>query len=804
MKFAILASTSVFALMNLQTAALAQQQPVAVTPSSQAGEVTGLEDIIVTAQRQAQNVQSTPLAISVVTAEDLVTQNVTRAEDLSRVAPALVAANSGGPNTVFFLRGVGNFTVNAYSDAAIAFNYDGVYIGRPTSTSGYFYDLERVEVLKGPQGTLYGRNATGGAINVIPRAPILGVTNGNVQASYGNYDAYQGQAAVNVALGENAALRLSGTLNKHDGYLSDGTGDQDDYSLRAQLLVQVAPEMKLRLAADYGQQGGVGAGTSYQGAIAYNGTNYVISPIAGLDPSIGVLDPRSEAFLQTRFISAVGRNAEALGTKPYQDNDFRGVSAEINWRTPMGEVTIQPAYREANLDNLYSSSGFRGVWNDQHDEQVSLEMRLAGSAGPLDYLVGGFVYSEDSDAQISLNQLSVASYQAFSTGTDSQAIFGKLTFNVTDTFALTAAGRYTEDDKVFNGRSNIFIPFCGSPAPPQDFCPTLPLTPLVRTAAELRTFYSSRGIPIVPGAIPTRNTPSVVNVVLPITDDQSVEKFTYRLAADWQVRPRSLLYASYETGFRGGGFSFARGLSSFEPETITAFTVGSKNRFFDNMLQINAEVFHWKYEDQQLSVFGSDLGTPPAQVFYTTNVGSSTIKGVDLDVIFAPTSDIRLSASVQYLDATYDDFTLLSPVGQTNPSTTCPFTREVRNGVNTFVVDCAGQPLLSSPEWSFNLNAEKIFTMDNGYEVVAQAGTRYRGDYFLAPDYQPWVLSEAEFQSNASLTLASPADWSLTAYVNNIEDHRRSVQVGTNTVIGHSTAITTAPRTYGVRVSKSF
>ncbi len=323
MKFAILASTSVFALMNLQTAALAQQQPVAVTPSSQAGEVTGLEDIIVTAQRQAQNVQSTPLAISVVTAEDLVTQNVTRAEDLSRVAPALVAANSGGPNTVFFLRGVGNFTVNAYSDAAIAFNYDGVYIGRPTSTSGYFYDLERVEVLKGPQGTLYGRNATGGAINVIPRAPILGVTNGNVQASYGNYDAYQGQAAVNVALGENAALRLSGTLNKHDGYLSDGTGDQDDYSLRAQLLVQVAPEMKLRLAADYGQQGGVGAGTSYQGAIAYNGTNYFISPIAGLDPSIGVLDPRSEAFLQTRFISAVGRNAEALGTKPYQDNDFR-------------------------------------------------------------------------------------------------------------------------------------------------------------------------------------------------------------------------------------------------------------------------------------------------------------------------------------------------------------------------------------------------------------------------------------------------------------------------------------------------
>src|SRR5690606_23912131 len=146
-------------------------QGAAVTPV----EGDGLGDIIVTAQRVEESSQRAPLAIDVVTPQELVRQNVIRAEDLSRTTPALSATGStGGPTTVFFVRGVGNTTVNAYSDPAISFNYDGVYIGRPSSTSGVFYDLQRVEVLKGPQGTLYGRNATAGAINVIPNRPRIG------------------------------------------------------------------------------------------------------------------------------------------------------------------------------------------------------------------------------------------------------------------------------------------------------------------------------------------------------------------------------------------------------------------------------------------------------------------------------------------------------------------------------------------------------------------------------------------------------------------------------------------------------
>ena len=176
MKHRILSSASVLAL--IAAPAFAQTAPAA------ADDQGGIPDIIVTAQRTSESAQKAPIAIAVVKPEELVRVNVTRAEDLSRVVPALVATSSGGANTTFFLRGVGNTTVNSYSDPAISFNYDGVYIGRPNSTQGFFFDLQRVEVLKGPQGTLYGRNATGGAINVIPKRPELGFLGGEFQASY--------------------------------------------------------------------------------------------------------------------------------------------------------------------------------------------------------------------------------------------------------------------------------------------------------------------------------------------------------------------------------------------------------------------------------------------------------------------------------------------------------------------------------------------------------------------------------------------------------------------------------------------
>ena len=154
--------------------AQAQPQPSANAAQADADTAQGLAEIVVTAQRKVESAQKAGIAIDVVSAADLLKTGANTAQSLNSVAPALVITQLGGPNTGFFVRGVGNFTGNAYSDPAIAFSLDGVYLGRPTSTAGTFYDLERVEVLKGPQGTLYGRNATGGAVNVLPNKPRLG------------------------------------------------------------------------------------------------------------------------------------------------------------------------------------------------------------------------------------------------------------------------------------------------------------------------------------------------------------------------------------------------------------------------------------------------------------------------------------------------------------------------------------------------------------------------------------------------------------------------------------------------------
>lgn len=799
MKQITLASASVVAMIAASAHAQTAPAPAA------SGEAIVLEEIIVTAQRTEQSSQKAALPISVIRPDDLVRQNVSRPEDLSRLVPALIGVNSGGANATFFLRGVGNFTANSYSDPAIAFNYDGVYIGRPTNVQGLFYDLQRVEVLKGPQGTLYGRNATGGAVNVMPARPALGETGGDVQIGYGNYNALQAQGALNVAIGESSALRIAGTYSNRDGYLSDGGSDQKLSGVRTQFLTDITPDITTRFAADYAHSGGRGIGSFQYGTTFFNGTGYGYRPAPGLDASIGLHDPRSEAFLQQQFLAQVGRNAEALNSTPSLDNSFSGITNETSWSSSVGTLTVQAAYRQGDIKSVSTSSSFRANITDEENEQYSGEARFAGTAGPVDYLVGGYYFKEEIDAHLAINQLLSIPFQDYVTSTESKAGFGRLAYRITPTITLAAAGRYTDDAKKFDGVSDTYILNCGNTAPPQDFCPTLALLPVVRTAAELRAYYQARGIQVRANAVGLpMNTPYLFNARIPISSTADADKFTYRLAADWQATPDSMLYASYETGFRGGGFSFARGLESYEPEEIEAYTVGTKNRFIDNRLQVNAELFYWKYKNQQFSQFGFDLGTPPATVFFTSNVGRSTNKGVDVDVDFLATSMTRLSGSVQYLDTEYSDFTTYSPIlGTTPPNTACPYTPTTFNGRAAYAVDCSGRPGFNAPKWSFNVNIAQTIELAE-HQLVLQGGTRYRSSYFVAPTYQPWLLSKGAFQSDASITFSPYSDdWFLSAYVNNIENKRRLAQVGTNN-LGTQTGVTGDPRTFGIRAGQRF
>jgi len=780
----------------------------------------GLGEIIVTAQRVAESSQRAPIAIEVVTPQELVRQNVIRAEDLSRTTPALSATGStGGPTTVFFVRGVGNATVNAYSDPAISFNYDGVYIGRPSSTSGVFYDLQRVEVLKGPQGTLYGRNATGGAINVIPNRPKFDETAAEFSFGYGNYDWLTGQAAINLPVGDNVAVRVAGSLSQHDGFQSDGTGEQREYAGRFQIYAEPTDQLSLRFGADMSHQGGDSISGFYLGAVdpTFGQTGfagYRFTP-TGFSTQQGLLDPRSNALLSSRFVSQVGRTGALVDGIPFNDNDYWGVTAELNYETDAGTLTIQPAYREADIAYLFNGV-FRGAFSAEKDEQTSIEARWAGELGSsVDYLIGGIYFDEDIAATARYNQQTLSPYQTFTTGTESWAGFGKVTVHATESLSFTAAGRYTSDKKQFDGTSNVYILFCGNPAPPQDFCPTLPFIPNVATEQEFIDFYTSRGIPITPVPLfvlppvagGSQTAPFVLRSPIVIDSELKNDKFTYRLAAQYDVTPQNMVYASFETGYHAGGFSFARGVETYLPETIEAFTLGTKNRFFDDTLQVNLEAFYWKYKNQQFSQFGYDLGNPPATVFLTRNIGDSTIKGFELNTDLKPARNTLLSATVQYLDAVYDSFTYYVPNQGLPPNTTCayaPITQTV-NGATLalFEIDCSGKPAFNSPEWSLNLNAEQTIPLDT-FMIVLQAGTRYRSSSYSTADYLPYLQSQSNWVSDASITFSDNDErMFLSFYVRNIEDSQRQLGGNINTA-GLVASSVEQPRTYGLRLGGKF
>ena len=526
-------------------------------------------------------------------------------------------------------------------------------------------------------------------------------------------------------------------------------------------------------------------------------------------------DPVSRAYLASKYIAQAGRAGAVADGRPSNDNDYWGLTAELNYKTDAGTLTIQPAWREANIEYKFTGI-FREAGSNEKDRQASVEARWAGNLSPsIDYLVGGMYFDEKIDATAFYNQFTLAPYQAFKTHTESWAGFGKVTFKPVEQLSLTAAGRYTSDSKSFDGLSTVYILFCGNPALGNS-CPTLPFIPLGSSAAATESFYTSAGIPLTfaplfalpPQAGGSQTAPFVLKSPIPINASLTNNKFTYRLAAQYDLSPRNMIYASFETGYHAGGFSFARGLDSYQPETLDAYTIGSKNRFLDNRLQVNLEAFIWKYRNQQFSQFGYDLGSPPSTVLLTRNIGTSTIKGADIDVEFRVTPQTLLSGSVQYLDTRYDSFVYYTPNQGLPPNTSCgygPTTQTTPAGatLNVFKIDCSGRPAFNAPEWSFSVNGQQTVPL-GALKLVLQAGTRYRSSTYSSADYLPYLIGKANFVSTLSATLAQSGNkWSVSAYVFNLEDSRR-LQGATVNPANLMVANSEQPRTYGIRAGFRF
>ena len=766
--------------------------------------------------------QDAALPIDAFSSDTLVRAGIESAKDLGRLSPSLGVNPGGGPLTSLFIRGLGALTVNPLQDSGVAQNYDGVYLGRASSAAGLnFYDMERVEVLKGPQGTLYGRNATGGVLNYIPTKPQLGEFGGYVQAEYGNFDKIGVQGAFNAPLADGFAVRLAASHQERDGFNDDGTSDLEATSVRAQMLMEPTDRLSLRFGFDYTSVGGKGTSGSLLGFFSNRPGEQTDFTPTGVDIDSGACSDASNAFRVQTFQGPSFALLPPIACDDlFQDLSYGGLQAEINYELDFGTVTILPAWREYSQDYTFVGPGFAPAPTQESGEQFSIEARFASDFdGPVNGVFGMYYFDEEVDFAANFYQVAVAPIQNWTNGGDSWAAFAQLTFDVTDQFRVNAGARYTEDSKFVTGDDFTFLTICPLEVPPfpgapfliPDFAgcqaqnyPALPPTtdPQVYVDGLIAGGFVPPNSTINSGFYPLINGSAgfIVNAGAGqgLTSSDSWKEPTYRVGLEYDLAPDSLIYANYERGYRAGGVELdaagpAGGLS-FDPEFIDAFTIGSKNRFLGDTLQVNIEAFYWKYKGQQITYFSTIDDAPN---FGTAN-GDSTIKGLDLDVLWAATPTTKIGVKFQYLDAKLDQLELISDPGTGRFG--CDNVGVV-NGRQTF--QCAGTDLLYSPEISLDLALEQVFELGN-FDLTFFADASYRSEQQTDLSFTQQTVSDAYITANFQLTL-EPTDavWSISAFVNNAFNERYLV----NTNVGSSGSFYgehNPRRQYGVRAKFDF
>lgn len=724
------------------TVALAQ----ASGPSAQDQEETQasvIDEVVVTAQRRSESAQKTPLAIDVISSQAVSNANVTGLTGLSRLVPAVQIVQAGGATPLYFMRGVGSLAGTSLNDPAVSISYDGVALARQYQGNGQFYDLQRVEVLRGPQGTLYGRNATGGVINLLPATPRLGETGGDFSISTGNYSELNAQASLNLAVGERAALRAAFSSTSHDGYLNDGQQDDKTRSARLQFYYEPSDDLNVRLLADYTRQNNMGGG--YALVDQSNFTGYGAgTALIGAEDRVGILSARGQLYYSAR-----GRGRPSVPIDPHMNNDFYGVHAVLEARTPLGTLTVIPAFRGASVE-YYAANSF-AIIVDEKDKQYSLEARLASDGdGPFSWIVGGFLLKDDVESQSIFDNLNLSgSRPQFDQVSKSAAVFADATYRLTDRFRVLGGVRYTSDNKTASGAQ-----------------------------------------PNIVGASP-----------IPLNADKTWESVNYRAGFQYDLAPQVMAYGTVATGFHAGGFYFSNVVlptdsNSVEPEKITALTLGVKSRLLDNRLLLNVEAFDWDLKGQQISLFTVD--SQGATIFATYNAGASTNRGVQIEAQYQVAPSTRIGAQVEYLDASFDSLTYTQSI-PVQPNFLCRTT----GAAPTLTVDCSGLRPPQAPEWSINLSADHAVDLSNGASIDLGWRTHYQSETIVGFNYLIDDVQKAVWTHDATVTF-TPAEggWSLGAYVNNISDE--VIKSNATHAANVQAFQLRPPRTYGIRLKASF
>lgn len=644
-----------------------------------AGDDQAVPEIVVTAERRATRLQDTPIAISALAAEQLQAQGVRSINDLAAFVPNLTATTGpqGSADANFFVRGVGQFDFIVTNDPGVGVYVDGVYLGRTVGAMLDSADNARVEVLRGPQGTLFGRNTLGGAISITSVQPKLDVTSLDARASYGSRNRIDVDATANLALGDKAALRVSGVTRNQEGWATNAlTGEKFGRTrrngVRGSLLLEPTDRLKITLAADWTRDTSNPA-PSVNLAINPN------PPFSFIFPADAARD-RSDDFY-TIFAS----------NRPDARNTTWGLSGTLEWELGGATLTSVTAWR--SLDGFSTSdpdgTGYR-LYDQQattRQTQFSQELRLGGTAldDRLTWLAGLYHFRESADQVLALcfapiTPVPAARFNACNTWTQgndqtttSWAAFGQLRYKLADALSFTLGGRYTWENKdIISNQFFDFRPAGFSPAP---------------------------GV-VVPGMV----APIVSN----LPGSLSFRQFTPKIGVEYQRSRDLLLFASYARGFRSGGFNGRliapqASVPTYAPDTNDTFELGVKSDLLDRTLRLNVTGFYSRYRDIQQTI------TDPAVQFRVANAGDAELYGLEAEITARPGKDTTINLGIGY---TASRFTNVPPAVGPVAGNRLPFSPEftVAAGIAHDIRSSAGT---FTPRIDWRFQSRTFFTAFN-------------------------------------------------------------------------------------------
>ena len=585
-------------------ASLLSSAPVLAQPAPQ--DETALSEIVVTAQKRTENLQDVPVAVTAISGDDLASLEKGTIESIAQQMPGLSFSRAGGQSFIY-LRGIGSDIQGSASDPSVALNIDGAYVGRFELGATQFFDLDRVEVLRGPQGTLYGRNSTGGVINLISRGPGSEF-DARLRASYSSFQRREVEAAVGGPLDEMFGVRVAVRYSKDNGFTDDldprGSNridDQNILGLRGTFSVKVSEAIDLKLIADHTR--------------SRNGNTSVIP-----------LDNLGLAQTRGAVPTKVGQTRNDLDTFDHWTTSGFVGQAGVNL-TPELTFTSITALRRFNQRFLFNTDGTEiDITRTQFKRDYrsfTQEARFNWDSDRLRAVVGGFFLDEDNKGTLGLPRIGgIAVPTTFvfpaRTKTKSYAAFADTTLYVTPRIGIIAGIRYSKDkkdDRTLRG-----------------------------------TIAGSAGI--------FGTNPLVLNGSRNVKDNW--DALTPRFGLEFKPNRDLLFYATASRGFKSGGLNSYDLNAPFDPETIWAYEAGAKTELLDRRLRLNGSVFHYDYSDLQVSTFLNGFTV-------VTNAASAKIDGGELEAAFRAAPGLTLTGSVGYLDAKYIDF--LTPFG-VNPNRT--------------------------------------------------------------------------------------------------------------------------------------